>query len=146
MKSLTTKGCLNKITKDYIPVYGAPKAILSDNASIFASKRWKEPLEDKGIKVYHCSAYHPASNPSDRGLRDVTTYLRVLCYKNHRTWFNALPLIQCIMNRTPNPTTKITLHELMTGDKPPPLCHGIPPHISPPGQDELDAKLIAFKR
>ena len=31
MKSLTTKGCLNKITKNYVPAYGAPRAILSDN-------------------------------------------------------------------------------------------------------------------
>ena len=71
-KSLSIKGCLDKVLKDYIPKYGMPKAILSDNASIFASKRWKDPLEENGIKVYHCSAYHPASNPSERGLRDVT--------------------------------------------------------------------------
>ena len=50
------------------------------------------------------------------------------------------------MIRMPNPTTKITPHELMTGDKPPPLFYGIPPHISPLGQAELDTKLIAFRR
>ena len=50
------------------------------------------------------------------------------------------------MNRTPNPTSKITPHELMTGEKPTPSFHGIPPNISPPGQAELDNKLIAFKR
>ena len=99
-----------------------------------------EPLEEKGIKVYHCSAYHPASDLSTRGLRDVTTYLRVLCHKNHHTWFNILQLIHCIMNRTPNPTTKVTPHELMIGEKPPPLFHGIPPNIAPLEQIELDMK------
>ena len=89
MKSITTRGCLSKITRKHIPEYGAPSEILSDNASIFASRRWREPLEEQGIKVYHCSAYHPASNPSERGLRDVTTFLRVLCNKNHHTWYNA---------------------------------------------------------
>jgi Integrase core domain. len=88
MKSM---GCLRKITHNYIPQYNAPSAILSDNASIFAIRRWREPLEELDIKVYHNSAYHPASNPSERGLRDVTTFLRVLCHKNHRTWYNALP-------------------------------------------------------
>ena len=97
-------------------------------------------------KMYHCSAYHTASNLSERGLRVVTTYLRVLCHKNHCTWFNALPLVDCIMNRTPNPSTKIPSHELMTGEKPPPLFHGIPPNIAPLGQKELDMRLMAFKR
>jgi Integrase core domain. len=105
LKSLSTKECLNKVLKDYIPKYGTLRQYLSDNASIFASKKWKDSLEEKGIKVYHCSAYHPASNPSERELRDVTAYLRVLCHKNHRTWFKTLPMIHCIMNRTPNPTT-----------------------------------------
>ena len=76
----------------------------------------------------------------------MTTFLRVLCHKNHRTWYNALLLIQCIMNRTPNPTTKISPHELLTGNKPPPLFYGIPPDGILPGQAELDNRLIAFNR
>ena len=47
MKSITTRGCLSKNTRKYIPEYGAPSAILSDNASIFASRRWREPLEEQ---------------------------------------------------------------------------------------------------
>ena len=50
MRSITTKGCLRKTTHKYIPEYGAPSAILSDNASIFASRRWREPLEERGIR------------------------------------------------------------------------------------------------
>ena len=50
------------------------------------------------------------------------------------------------MNRTPNPTTKITPHELLTGCKPPPLFFGIPTDIIPPNQAELDKELIAFNR
>ena len=66
MRTISTKACLNKVINDYIPKYGTPKAILSDNASLFKSKKWSEPLIEKGIKVYHCSAYHPSSNPSER--------------------------------------------------------------------------------
>jgi Integrase core domain. len=98
MKSISTKACLKKVVNDYIPKYGTPKAILNDNASLFKSKKWSQPLHERGIKVYHCSAYHPSSNPSERGLRDVTTYLRAFCHKNHKNWFNTLPIIQCIMN------------------------------------------------
>ena len=50
------------------------------------------------------------------------------------------------MNRTPNPTTKISPHELFTGNKPPPRFYGIPPYVTPPCQAELDNRLIAFNR
>ena len=146
MKSISTKGCREKIIKDFIKNYGMPKAILSDNATIFASRRWREPLEALGVKVYHCSKYNPASNPSERALRDVTIYLRVLCHRNHKSWFKVIPVVENIMNRSINSITRFTPHELMLGERPPPLFKGIPPGISLPSRDHVDAAKVAVER
>ena len=45
MKTISTKACLNKVVNNYIPKYGNPKVILSDNASLFKSKKWSQPLK-----------------------------------------------------------------------------------------------------
>ena len=72
LKLLSTKGCREKIVKDFVRNYGMPKAILSDNATIFTNMRWRESQEALEIKVYHCSRYHPASNPTKRALYNMT--------------------------------------------------------------------------
>ena len=50
------------------------------------------------------------------------------------------------MNRTPNPTTRITPHELLTGEIPPPIFKGIPKHITPLGRAVLNKKRLAYER
>ena len=65
LKKLSTKACANKIIKDYVPKYGKMESILSDNASIFASRKWREELEGAGIRCYNSSRYRrPNKFPS----------------------------------------------------------------------------------
>ena len=42
------------------------------------------------------------------------------------------------MNRSPNPTTKVSPEKLFTGKEPPPLFQGIPQGIPIPTRDEID--------
>ena len=54
LKSLSTKGCLSKVMKDYIPKYGTPKAILSDNASYLCQQEMERALRierDKSVSL-----------------------------------------------------------------------------------------------
>lgn len=146
MKSINTKACLAKILQHYIPTYGDIESLLSDNATPFANARWRNALEEKGIKVYHSSAYHPASNPCERFVKDVSIYLRIFCHHNHKNCFKYCEIIESIMNRSPNPTTKFSPEYLFTGKEPPSLFHGIPPSLPVPTSEEVDKMKLAYER
>ena len=146
LKKLSTKACTIKILKDYIPNYGKVESILSDNASIFASKRWREELEHEGIKCYNSSRYHASSNPCERIIKEIGIYLRIFCHRKQKEWYLYCPIIEQILNRSPNPTTKLCPEKLMTGLDPPPLFKGIPRGIPIPSDKEIDEYSKTFEK
>ena len=146
LKAISTKGCLKKVLDDYIPKYGNIQSILSDNASLFASKVWRDAFECRGIKVYHSSAYFPQGNYTERNFKDITTYLRIFCHQNHHSWLDYCPIIENILNRTPNPSSRFAPEALFTGRDPPPLFSGVPTGIRVPDTQELDKCKLAFER
>ena len=146
MKNITTKSCLNKVLNDYVEKYGKVEAVLSDNATAFSSPKWREALESRGIKCYHSSKYHACSNPTERVIKDIAIYMRIYCHNKHKSWYSYCALIESILNRCPNPTTKVSPEKLMTGIEPPSLFHGLPETIDIPGQEEVDEKRKVFDR
>lgn len=126
LKKLSSKVCLDRITKDFIPRYGQIESILTDNASIFTSKTWDSTLVNLGVRILHCSSYFPSGNAVERQMRTIGLYLRVFCHKNHKKWLAYCPIIEKILNRSPNPATRITPEFLFTGAAHPPLFTGIP--------------------
>ena len=129
LKKLSTIACTNKILNDYVPKYGKMDAILSDNASIFASRKWRENLERIGIRCFNSSRYHAASNPCERSIRDIGIYFRIMCHKKQKEWSKHCKTIEDIMNKSPNPTTRVCPETLQTGVDPPQLINGIPQGI-----------------
>ena len=130
MRALTTTGCLRRLDEDFIPKYGKMKAILSDNGPAFRSPRWKDHLQGQGIQVLHCSAYRPSANPVERQMKTISTYLRILCHENHKSWVDFCPIIERLMNDTPNPSTQVIPTYIFTGCEPVPLLEGIPTSIA----------------
>ena len=146
MKNITTKGCLNKVLNDYVVKYGKIDALLTDDATAFSSPRWRDALEREGIRCYHSSKYHACANASERILRDVGIYLRVYCHHRQKAWYSYCSVKEHILNRTPNPPTKVSPEKLMTGKEPSSLFYGLPKTIGIPDQAEVDEKGKAFER
>ena len=138
MRTLTTRGCLRKLDEDFIPLYGKMKAVLSDNASMFRSPKWREYFEGRGIQVLHSSSYHPSGNPVERQMKTISTYLRIFCHENYRGWVDYCKVIENIINNTPNPSTKISPALLFTGNEPAPILQGIPPSIATVTQEKWE--------
>ena len=140
MRAISTRGCLKKILGDYVPKYGPISALISDNASLFSSPIWRKALEESNIKCFHPSVYHPQSNPAERSLRNITIYLRAYCHRNHKNWYSYCPIIEAILNRTPNPSTQVSPGKLMTGNEPESMFTGVPesiPATEPAQHDEV---------
>ena len=146
LKAMSTRACLDKILNDYLPKYGKMEAILSDNASVFASAVWRETLREHDIKCYHSSYYHPISNMAERSIRNVSIYFRAYCHDRQKSWYQYCPMIEAIINRSPNPTTKVCPEKLMTGKEPESLFVGLPATIPVLKQSELDERKLVFEK
>ena len=146
MKAINTRGCLKKVLEEYIPRYGQIQALMADNASLFSSPVWRRTLEEKGIKCYHPSLYHPQANSCERSLRNICLYLRAYCHSKHTKWHAYCPLVEAIINRTPNPSTQVSPEKLMTGKEPESLFSGIPATVPIPGQVEQNEMQRVYEK
>ena len=146
MKAINTRECLKKVLEEYVPKYGPISALMADNASLFSSPVLKRTLEDNEIKCYHPSLYHPQSYPSERAIRNICLYLRAYCHDKHTIWHAYCPLVEAIINRTPNPSTQVSPEKLMTGKEPESLFAGIPATVPMPGQGEHDEMLRVYEK
>ena len=136
MKAINTRGCLKKVLEEYLPRYGRINAFMAYNASLFSSLVWRRTLEENELKCYHPSLYHHQGNPSERSIRNICLYLRAYCHDKHTEWHAYCPLVEAIINRTPNPTTQVSPEKLMTGKEPESLFANIPTTVPIPGQVE----------
>ena len=146
LKAISTRGCLNKILNDYITKYGPITALLSENAALFSSSVRRKTLEEHQIQCYHSSVYHLAANRRERILRDISIYLRAYCHDKHKKWFSYCPLIEAILNRTPNPTTKMSPEKLMTGRESRSMFESLPETVEIPEQAEINERQLVYER
>jgi len=118
LKKATTRAILNRIETNYIPTVGKPDCILTDNGTQFASKKWKEKLNELEIKTCYATKYHPQSNPVERYNRETGRLLRTYCHNQHSKWPNLLEQVEFWLNRTQSEVTGITPVQAMTGRRP----------------------------
>ena len=115
MKCATTQAALKVILEKYVPECGKPNRILSDNGSQFASNKWKNELESKGIKPVYSSIRHPQSNPTERVMRELGRMFRTFCKNTHTEWAVHLKNIEMLLNVTTHYSTAFTPHQLHFG-------------------------------
>lgn len=69
--------------KDFICIYGAPKALLTDQPPTFFTSLMKAIASYFKIKQYRTTAYHPQSNGSiERSHHVLTEYLKMYTNRN----------------------------------------------------------------
>ena len=118
LKRATCEATVRKID-EFINDLGKPQNILSDRGTQFTSKRWKEALEERGIKMILTSICYPQANMVERVNRELARCFRTLLPENrHDTWYNWIGEIETILNESYHETTKITPHEALRGQRP----------------------------
>lgn len=91
MTTATAKSTLGQLIKHWIPVFGLPLTVTSDQGSIFLSDEWKEFLNSH--QITHCitTPYHPQANGMvermHRTLKDSLTACNI------RDWASQLPWV-----------------------------------------------------
>jgi len=115
VKRATANTVVNKILNDYIPLVGKIEAVISDNGPAFISSKYIEKMNENGIKVYHSTPYHPASQVVERCNREINKMCRIYCHEQHTSWPNVIEFIENCLNLSVHCTTECIPYELMFG-------------------------------
>lgn len=117
MRKALTKNALDRIINDYHKIIKI-KSILSDHGTQFTAKLWQDRLKKEGINVCLSSIRHPASNPSERVMRELGRIFRTFCNKSHVSWANYVTDIENLFNSTPHLSTGFSAYEILYGSNP----------------------------
>jgi len=116
LRQATTKSMVKFLHSDIICRYGAPKSILTDNASYFTSKLFKSTLNSWGISHQLISPYTPQVNLTERVNRTIKSIIRShIIDQSHTKWATTLPYVQLAINSSFHESTKFTPSEGFLG-------------------------------
>lgn len=103
------------LTNDFICIYGAPKALLTDQGSHFLNALMKAVARKFRISHFKTTAYRPQSNGSiERSHHVLWEYLKQTI-KDKRDWDTYLKLACFSYNTSVHEGTQYTPHELVFG-------------------------------
>lgn len=106
LRKLTAKVIIEKL-REVFSRFGYPKALISDNASYFCAKVFRETCAALGIKHRKTTTYHPQSNVTERCNRNIKPMLAAFCQR-HRDWDSSLPELGFALRSTVNRSTGFT--------------------------------------
>lgn len=106
IRRITAQVVCSTIEKKFIAVDGKPKTFLTDQATQFTGKVWKNLGERIGCEIRTTSPYNPQSNPVERVMREVGRALRSSCAHKHTTWDQPLKKLQLCLNSLQHRSTQ----------------------------------------
>ncbi|KMQ86430.1 enzymatic polyprotein endonuclease reverse, partial [Lasius niger] len=118
MQTADSLAIAEALIKNFICIYGAPKAILTDQAPTFFTSLMKIIASYFKIKQYRTTAYHPQSNGSiERSHHVLTEYLKMFT-SNNQEWDENLPAAMFSYNTSVHEGTSYTPYTLVFGRMP----------------------------
>jgi transposase InsO family protein len=114
MKSASAISIANAFTENYICIYGAPKAVLTDQGSHFLNSLMTNIARKFKIKHFKTTAYHPQSNGSvERSHHVIWEYLKQ--FTNKYDWDKYLAFAAFSYNTSVHEGTRYTPYQLIFG-------------------------------
>jgi len=118
LQETTSLAIADAFTKNFICLYGAPKAILTDQGTNFLSSLIRNLAKKFNIKQYKTTAYHPQSNGSlERSHHVLIEYLKTQIIRETE-WDEHIPLAMFSYNTSVHESTKYSPFQLVFGRLP----------------------------
>ena len=140
----TAEGTANILINMYIPLWGCPVFLLSDNGKHFCSKLSDAIHRRLGIKKLNTSAYHPEGNGgTERVNHTMAQMLSVVVNEPQTDWDVQLPHVKSAYNNSVTTSTGLTPNEVHIGRSPRlPLSLFDSPNIG--GHQSLERDQLAY--
>ncbi|KAL6420931.1 hypothetical protein ACFW04_013610 [Cataglyphis niger] len=115
LREATSLAIADALTKNFICIYGTPKAILTDQGTNFLSALMRNLTKRFNIQHFKTTAYHPQSNGSiERSHHVLTEYLKTQVEKE-KEWDNYINMAMFSYNTSVHEGTKFSPFELIFG-------------------------------
>ncbi|KMQ88697.1 enzymatic polyprotein endonuclease reverse [Lasius niger] len=115
LREATSMTIADAFTKNFICIYGAPKAILTDQGANFLSALMRALTKKFNIQHFKTTAYHPQSNGSiERSHHVLVEYLKTQIDKEEN-WNKFINLAMFSYNTSVHEGTKFSPYELVFG-------------------------------
>jgi len=115
LEHATAVNIANAFTDEFVCIYGAPKALLTDQGANFVNSLMRNIARKFRITQMKTTAYHPQSNGSvERSHHVLWEYLKQFVDKSHE-WDKWLKLACFSYNTSVHEGTKYTPYELVFG-------------------------------
>ncbi|KAL6424939.1 hypothetical protein ACFW04_010072 [Cataglyphis niger] len=113
LREATSLAIADALTKNFICIYGTPKAILTDQGTNFLSALMRNLTKRFNIQHFKTTAYHPQSNGSiERSHHVLTEYLKTQVEKE-KEWDNYINMAMFSYNTSVHEGTKFSPFELI---------------------------------
>ena len=115
----TAKGTANILVNRYIPLWGCPSTLLSDNGLQFCAHLATEVYKLLGIRKLTTSAYHPSGNGGvERVNHTMAQMLAMVCNEHQNDWDIHLPHVEYAYNNSVSAATGLAPNEVHIGRLP----------------------------
>jgi hypothetical protein len=103
------------IWRNYFPIYGTPKPIVSDNARVFSCKAFKDLCFRRGVEHITTMPYYPQASLAERVNRNLKSALKIFHSESQEKWDEDLPCLSLAFNTAVHESTGSTPDRLFLG-------------------------------
>ena len=118
-ENFTAAGTADILLDEYIPLWGCPVTLLSDNGQQFTSKLTTIVYDRVGIRKVNTSAYHPCTNGGVERVNHVLAQMLSMVGNEKQTdWDVLLPHVSAAYINSVNVATRLAPNEIHIGRLP----------------------------
>ena len=115
----TAEGTANILVNRFIPLWGCPSTLLSDNGPQFCARLATAVYKLLGIHKLTTSAYHPSGNGGvERVNHTMAQMLAMVCNEHQNDWDVHLPHVEYAYNNSVSAATGLAPNEVHIGRLP----------------------------
>ena len=115
----TAEGTANILVNRFIPLWGCPSTLLSDNGLQFCAQLAIAVYKLMGIQKLTTSAYHPSGNGGvERVNHTMAQMLSMVCNEHQNDWDAHLPHVEYAYNNSVSAATGLAPNEVHIGRLP----------------------------
>ena len=115
----TAEGTANILVNRFIPLWGCPSTLLSDNGPQFCARLATAVYEVLGIHKLTTSAYHPSGNGGVKCVNhSMAQMLAMVCNEHQNDWDVHVPHVKYAYNNSVSAATGLAPNEVYIGRLP----------------------------